>query len=245
MVPSETIVAFVPCSGMELAYPERVSSEPTPTPLMRAEEDADVAFALEGVPWVRAVYVVDEPRADERRYLVHLTEEAKGYGHAEVHYALMRSRGRRDSADVDLVSLLPPLGHHRLLAVSATARDAARGRARADFVPEVLAEVYPARRWRAAPNTPPSRVTHHVLVIDDDPVTERAARLAFPWPDRIVVCPFRDAAVALMRCWRYDRVVVSDSFALGEGGILSRLLDFDAMGILPLVVIAPTERGAR
>ncbi len=223
----------------ESAYPRGVSSEPTPAPLTRAEEDADVAFALEGVPWVRAVYAVDAPRADERRYLVHLTEEGKTYGLAEVHYALMRSRGRRESADVELVSFLPPLGRHRLLTLSTAAREAARGRARTAFSPEVIADVDvpPVRAY-----VPPEPRGHQVLVIDDDPETERAVRGVFPFPDKIVLCPYRDTAIALMMCWSYDRVIVAESFAFGEEGILARLLNVDLLGITPIAVLATPAR---
>ena len=68
-------------------------------------DDADVAFALEGMPWVQGVYVVDAVGGEEGRktYFVHLYADGLGYALAEVRYALMRSRGRMASADVEVI----------------------------------------------------------------------------------------------------------------------------------------------
>jgi hypothetical protein len=57
-----------------------------------------------------------------------------------------------------------------------------------------------------------------------------------------VPCPYRDTAMALMMCWSYDRVIVAESFAFGEEGLFSRLLDIDLLRVTPLVALVSPAR---
>ncbi len=210
-------------------------------------DDADVAFALEGMPWVQGVYVVD--REGQKTYFVHLHPDGLGYAMAEVHYALMRSRGRMDSADVQVIQQLFPSPKLRKVDLDATAREGARTRARDEFLPEVLAERASARTPAHPPPHESAAVTFlrrfQVMVVDDDPATARAAREVFPHPHSIVAVPYVDTALALAWCWRYDRVVVGDAFAWGDAGFLPRFATIDGFEDTPVAITVAPGRLAK
>jgi len=218
-------------------------SAPRSTP----DEDADVAFAVEGIPWVKGVYAVveAEKKGATIRYVVQLTSEGVAYGLAEVHYALRRSRGRADSGDVDLVTLLPKIALREIV-LGPAERERARARARSTFTPAVLADRgdLATRSALKIARTAPDGLyagARSVLVVDDDPETLAVVRATFGGGD-IVACPYLDTAIALTACWRYARIIVSERFAFGPEGFLRRFSPLDPEGLAAVAVVVTPER---
>ncbi len=177
---------------------------------------ADVAFVLESVPGIRAVYAIDHERVD---FAIESEEGSSGVrAFVAAHYALLRVMSREDAARVCFVTTTLPdvfAARARLLLLTDAERRAARGRVPPPPAPSPAPE--DDEKTRRAPR---------VLVVDEDQELVDTVREVFgctPASPRCVVLVSIDEAVKLATAEFFDVILCDARRSFGSHGLLARL----------------------
>jgi CheY-like chemotaxis protein len=168
---------------------------------------ADVAFVLEGMPGVRAVYAVEDPRLSANcEFAVEIDSIA---ALVAAHYALLRVLTNEDCERVQLLTTgLPPrlARAARRLTLDWTAREAARAR-----VPPVP----PRPRLDVGPQ--------NILLVDRDPATAALIREHFPGFVLFAATSTHEGVLLAKSSRPWSLVVLEAQHAFGPSGVLRRL----------------------
>ena len=188
---------------------------------------ADVAFVLESVPGIRAVYAIDHERVD---FAIESEEGSSGVrAFVAAHYALLRVMSREDAARVCFVTTRLPdvfAARARLLLLTSAERTAARGR-----VP------LPAARLPAPEEDEKTTRAPRVLVVDEDQEVVDTVREVFgctPASPRCVVLASVDEAVKVATNEFFEVILCDARSSFGSHGLLARLPLEAAMRVLVL-----------
>lgn len=188
---------------------------------------ADVAFVLESVQGIRAVYAIDHERVD---FAVESEQGSSGVrAFVAAHYALLRVMSREDAARVCFVTTTLPdvfSARARVLLLTDAERAAARGR-----VPPPPAPLPVPEDDEKATQAP------RVLVVDEDQELVDTVREVFgctPGSPRCVVLVSIDEAVKVATGEFFDVILCDARRSFGSHGLLARLPLEVAMRVLVL-----------
>lgn len=193
------------------------------------EELHDIAYALEEIEEVVGVFAVVSPRPPAPTVYVQIAREGRSLTITRAHYALRRQTGRSETAGVAFVEELPPRKEVRPVVLNDTARFAARGRAS-------------ARGGRVEMGNAlfPVRTEHHreLLVVGPRELVAMAAEV-YQSPHSVTGVQTVDDALAVLRTFPPDEVVVTEALGVGEGKLLLVLRESYAFRNLPVLVVVP------
>ncbi len=182
---------------------------------------ADVAFVLESVEGVTAIYAIESSQRVSAFFDFAVEMEQSGRTLAETHYALLRVMTHEDCSRVFLFHTRAPhvvAKGARLLTLTPAERESARRR-----VPPAP----PRGAIVAMPPMPPApRPPYYasVLLVDDDAATERIVNSVLdPSAPRIVVTAIVERAVLLAANQPFDLILCDAKRAFGADGLLARL----------------------
>jgi len=190
---------------------------------------ADVAFVLDSIRGVRALYAIDPGRPAGAHFDFAVELEYGGRTLAEVHYALLRVMSHDDCARVCLcVVRVPPsiAEAGRLLRLTESDRETANHRVAA-YVP-VAPIVVP----------PPPPAEPSVLVVDGDPHVQAVVGETVGKPALWAVATGVEAAVELVAERSFDLILCDARLAFGLDGLLAMLPIAAASRVLVLVTQA-------
>jgi CheY-like chemotaxis protein len=192
---------------------------------------ADVAFVLEGVLGIRAVYSIAHEKVD---FAIEVEQSNGNTGSrtiVEAHYALLRAMSHEDTARVHFVRTTVP----NVFAASARQlrlTDAERAAARQRIPPPAVAPPLPddTDRTSTRPKT--------ALVVDEDQDLVDVVREVLectPASERCVVTVSLDEAVRMATsAGSFDLILCDGRRAFGSFGLLARLPLSDAARVLVL-----------
>jgi hypothetical protein len=185
---------------------------------------ADIAFVVESLPGVTAVFAIDPTRRAAAHFDFAIKLEPGGRIFAAVHYALLRVLTHEECARVFVIREELPAAiaeAARPLVLTDSEREAARRRvppapSRQDIVSE--------------------RPVHdpNVLIVDDDAHTETVVRAVLAAPARWAVFADVDPAVKLASTGEFGLILCAASRAFGPAGLLAKLPLDDARRVLVL-----------
>jgi CheY-like chemotaxis protein len=178
---------------------------------------ADVAFVLEGVEGVRAVYAIDPGKRAAQHFDFAVEVAPGGRALALACCALIRVLTHEDCARVFLFhTSAPQIIAEAAHALSLTASDREAARRRVPPVPPVP-PIVPARAADAAVPDPV------VLVVGDDAEVERVVTEVLATPGRSVVAATATIGADVAAARPFDLILCDASRAFGTDGLLAKL----------------------
>ena len=198
---------------------------------------ADVAFVLEGVEGVRAVYAIDPGKRAAEHFDFAVEIAPGGRALALACCALVRVMTHEDCARVFLFhTTAPQVVAEAVRAISLTSgdREAARRRVPAVAPASRIISELPVRATEGAVVLDPV-----VLVVGDDPAVQRVVTEVLATPKRSVVAATASIGAELAAARSFDLVLCDAKRAFGMDGLLAKLpLDLASR---VLVVATPEE----
>lgn len=195
-----------PCGATRLAYA-----------LSMTPRYADVAFVLDSVAGVRAVYAIEPGTRASAYYDFAVALDRSGRVLAEAHYALLRVMTHDECARVFLFNVEAPdilAEGARALRLTPADREAARLRVRPPEPRGPLAS--DGARERPIPHC-------RVLLVDDDDDTLGVVRAVLGKASPLVVTSLVSRAVALTEEQEFDLILCDARHAFGTEGLLAKL----------------------
>jgi CheY-like chemotaxis protein len=190
---------------------------------------ADVAFVLESVAGVRAVYALDSTRQGGAHFEFAIELDQGERCAAEAHYALLRVMTHEDCARVFFFRTQAP----------AVIAEAARPLVLRDGDREAAGRRVPLVAREAPPVGPAPRSSTAVLIVADDAQVEQVVREALDPTDHCVVARLAAEAVMLASERSFDLIFCEAGRAFGLDGLLAKLPIDIASRVV--VIVDPSE----